>query len=69
MNAPPTYEENVQAIADNISRLAGAVEALLKGPLKRRTLVVLLASSSGHAQTTVDSVLRALENLRADWLK
>jgi hypothetical protein len=64
----PTYEETVTMIASNIAELAKAVESLLRGPLKRRALVVLLASSSRLSQQHVEAVLNALETLNKDWL-
>jgi spore germination protein GerM len=64
----PTYEETVAVIATNIQSLAKAVEALLHGPLKRRALVILLASSSRLSQQHVEAVLGALETLNKDWL-
>ncbi len=63
-----TYEETVAEIAGNIKSLATAVERLLNGPLKRRALVVLLASSARLSQQYVEVVLNALENLDKDWL-
>lgn len=62
------YRETVEAIAGNIKNLAMAVSSLLNGPLNRRTLVILLASSSRQSQETVRDVLGALENLQKDWL-
>ena len=62
------YRETVEGIAENIGRLAKAVAALLNGPLKRRTLVVLLSSSAQLSQATVSQVLGALETLEKDWL-
>lgn len=62
------YRELVEGIASNITTLAKAVGALLHGPLKKRTLVLLLAHSSTQSQRTVEAVLTALENLQADWL-
>ncbi len=61
--------EATEKIAKNIAALARAVEALLKGPLNRRALITLLASSSGHSKSTVEQVLGALERLEKDWLK
>jgi hypothetical protein len=61
--------EMVETIAGNIASLAKAVAALLNGPLKKRALLVLLASSSGLSQTVVDKVLTALQDLEKDWLK
>lgn len=60
--------EAIEAIASNITKLARAVESLLNGPLKRKALVVLLASSSGHPQKTIEAVLKAVEELEKDWL-
>lgn len=62
------YREAVEKIATNISKLARAVESLLTGPLKRKAIVTLLASSSGHSKATVEQVLGALESLEKDWL-
>ncbi len=62
------YRESVEKIAKNISTLARAVEELLDGPLKRKTLIVLLANSSGLGQGSVDCVLSALANIEKDWL-
>ena len=62
------YRETVEQIARNIVTLATAVESLINGPLKRKALVILLASSSRQSQQTVDAVLTALKDLRADWL-
>lgn len=61
--------EIVEGIAHNISALAGAVKALLNGPLKQRTLVVLLASSSRLSQRQVEDVLKALADMDKDWLR
>lgn len=62
------YRELVESIAGNITTLAKAVGALLNGPLKKRALVLLLASSSGQSQRAVEDVLKALETMQADWL-
>ena len=62
------YRETVERIAGNIAALAKAVESLLNGPLKRKALVILLASSACQPQRVVEDVLKALENLRGDWL-
>jgi spore germination protein GerM len=61
--------ETVEEIARNIAALAKAVAALLNGPLKKRTLVILLSSSSRLSQENVDRVLTALADLEKDWLK
>ena len=63
------YREAVEKIAGHIGSLARAVSSLIKGPLNRRALIVLLASSSGEPQVKVESVLKALEDLEKDWLK
>lgn len=62
------YRETVERIAGNIASLAKAVSSLLNGPLKKRALIILLASSSGQSQHAVESVLKALEQMESDWL-
>ena len=62
------YRETVERIAGNIASLSKAVASLINGPLKRRALVILLASSSGQPQNAVDPILKALETLESDWL-
>jgi len=62
------YKETVEKIANNIANLARAVNSLLRGPLKKRALVVLLASSSGISQASVEAVLKALAEMQNDWL-
>lgn len=61
--------ETVEAIARNISELATAVRGLLSGPLKRKTLLVLLAWSSGLSQQAVGAVLDSLASMEKDWLQ
>ncbi len=63
------YRELVEKIAGNIASLAKAVKSLMNGPLKKRALIVLLASSAKLPQTTVEAVLKALEDLESDWLQ
>ncbi len=58
----------IESIANTIGGLAKAVKSLLNGPLKKRALVILLASSSQIPQNKVESVLKALEELEKDWL-
>lgn len=62
------YREVVEKIAGNIGALAKAVTALLNGPLKKRAIIKLLASSSGNSERVVEDVLKALETMEADWL-
>lgn len=62
------YRESVERIAKNIGALARAVQSLVNGPLKRKALLVLLASSTGESQRTVDNVLKALETMEKDWV-
>lgn len=62
------YRELVESIAGNIGTLAKAVNNLINGPLKKKALIVLLASSAKLPMTTVEKVVGALENLEADWL-
>lgn len=60
--------EVVESIAKNLSSLSRAVASLINGPLKKKALVVLLASSSILPQNKVEAVLKALEDLEKDWL-
>ncbi len=74
INKPETpqekqYRETVETIAGNIASLSKAVVALLNGPLKKRAIVKLLASSSGQPESRVEDILKAIESLEADWLK
>lgn len=62
------YREMVEKIAGNIATLSKAVVAMLNGPLKKKAIVRLLASSSGHPIQTVEQVIGALETMEADWL-
>lgn len=62
------YREMVEQIAGNISSLSRAVASLLNGPLKKRALVLLIASSSGQTQKAVGDILKALEELEQEWL-
>lgn len=68
-----TQEEADKRVADNIaqniSRLAAAATELSKGKFKRKTLLVLLAHSTGLSQGSVNCVLDALESLEDDYLK
>lgn len=73
IQAPETEEQKnqrlaVESIATNIASLSKAVASLLNGPLKKRALVVLLASSSNISQEKVSQVLTALADLEKDWL-
>lgn len=60
--------EIIGGIAKNISMLARSVVALLGGPLKKKTVIVLLAASSGLSRNDCDRVLTALADLEKDWL-
>ena len=60
--------EAVVKIAENLVSLAESVQSLIKGPLNKRALVVLLANSSGESQRSVDAVLTSLVDLRKDWI-
>lgn len=62
------YRETIEKIAGNIESLAKAVSLFLNGPLKRKALVILLAHSSGQTQNAIDNILKALENMKSDWL-
>ncbi len=61
-------KETIKVIAENISSLADAVTDLINGPLKKKTLVTLLASSAGLSKSDTERVLDSLVNLEKDWL-
>ncbi len=60
--------EMTQTIAKNLSNLADSVKALVNGPLKKKTILILLAHSTGLSQRDIDSVLSALQTLPKDFL-
>lgn len=57
-----------ETIAKNLSSLADNVKALVNGPLKKKTLLILLAHTTGLSQRDIDSVLSALQTLPKDFL-
>ncbi len=57
-----------ETIAKNLSNLADSVKALVNGPLKKKTLLILLAHTTGLSQRDIDSVLGALQTLPKDFL-
>jgi len=69
MAGEKTNEEFIQEIAENISRLAGSVQVLLEGKLKKRAIVLLLVDSSGLPQYQVSNLLDSIANLENDWIK
>lgn len=60
--------EMTEAIAKNLNNLAGSVKALVNGPLKKKTILILLAHTTGLSQRDVDNVLGALQTLPKDFL-
>jgi hypothetical protein len=63
------YRDNVEEIACNIAKLSRQVTALLDGRLSRKAVLLLLANSSGHSQSTINDVLTAITNMEANFLK
>lgn len=63
-----SQREAIEGIATNIAALAKSVASLIKGPLNKRALVILLASSSQVPQVKVEAVLKALVDLEKDWM-
>lgn len=59
-------KEVVNAIASNLIELSNSVSALLNGKLKKKSLVLLLAWSSGIPQYQVEKVLHAIVDLEKD---
>ncbi len=60
--------EMTETIAKNLNSLADAVKGLMNGPLKKKTILILLAHSTGLPQRDIDSVLTALQTLPKDFL-
>lgn len=60
--------EMVESIAKNLNNLANSVKNLVNGPLKKKTILILLAHSTGLSQRDIDSVLSALVTLPRDFL-
>lgn len=68
MQAGTGAERPDEVIAKSIGELAKSVRALINGPLNRKALVLLLASSSGQNRQAVENMLMAIERLDSDWL-
>lgn len=62
-------QEAIDAIATNIADLSNSVATLLSGRVKRKTLLILLAHTTGLKQGEVDAVLTALEQMGKTHLK
>ena len=60
--------EMTETIAKNLNALADSVKALVNGPLKKKTILILLAHSTGLAQRDIDTVLSYLQTLPKDFL-
>ncbi len=60
--------EMTETIAKNLNHLANAVKDLVNGPLKKKTILILLAHSTGLPQRDIDAVLAALTTLPKDFL-
>lgn len=72
-NPPETPEEKsaretIESIAMNIAQLSRQVSALLTGRLKKKSLVILLAHSTGLNQAVVTKVLDAVADLESTHL-
>lgn len=60
--------EMTETIAKNLTELASSVKALIAGPLKKKTLLILLAHTTGLPQRDIDKVLEAVQTLPKDFL-
>ncbi len=60
--------EPIEVIAEHITKISEAVASLMNGLLKEKTIVLLLAASSGLGKRDILKVLRAIESLGADYL-
>lgn len=60
--------EMTETIAKNLTELAGSVKALINGPLKKSTILILLAHTTKLPQRDIQAVLDALQTLPKDFL-
>lgn len=60
--------EMTETIAKNLTELAGSVKALVNGPLKKSTILILLAHTTKLPQRDIQAVLEALQTLPKDFL-
>lgn len=58
-----------EILAKHITEIAKATRKLMGGPLKERTIVLLISKASGVSQRDVKKVLAASENLAHTYLK
>lgn len=58
-----------ELLANEIKRIAAAMQGLTAGPLKRHTIVLLVSKSSGVNLHDAQRVLDAIESLDKHYLK
>lgn len=61
--------EVVEQIATNIAQLSRQVRAILDGRLKQKSIVLLLAHTTGLPQYQIEKVLEAIKDMEKDHLK
>ncbi len=60
--------EMTESIARNLEALAKNVSALINGPLKKKTILILLAHSTGLPQEEISTEFSQLQALPKDFL-
>lgn len=65
----PADPEPVEIIADAVKRIAEGIEAINRGALNQRAIVLLVANASGVGVTDTRAVLEGLASLRKYYLK
>ena len=61
--------EPTELIAKSIIQLSDAIEKFQKGPLKERTILVLLNDMTNVPMGTIQKILKAIPSLKKDYLK
>ncbi len=73
VNVIDVEEEVVEILAESLISMSDGIKKLLSGPLRRKTIVLLIQHSCGAngrpTQRTINEVLWAIENLGENWVE
>lgn len=69
VTVPETPEHSAEVIAEHIAAIAESMKKMRAGKLNERAIVLLVSASSGVNQSTVRSVLEALDTLDKKYLR
>jgi hypothetical protein len=67
-----TLNENeapIEIIAENIAKIAKAMETINSGRLKKRTVLILIQDITGCSLKDIDNILQAAQELDKHFLK